>query len=428
MKREIGLAGAILMGLGSIVGTGVFVSIGIAAGVAGPNVLPAIFLAALLAICNGLSSAQLAANHPVSGGTYEYGYRWLTPMLGFSAGWLFLCAKSASAATALLGLSGYLRTLVVGTQHSGDMWLIVLALVALTLLTVLTFVGIKRTNLVNSLIVATTLVSLVILVCFGMPSAISRADQNLAGLLVMDQQSSWDLLHATALMFVAYTGYGRIATLGEEVKSPRKTIPQAMIMTLAATMALYLFVGFVAVALVGPQELALSAKTSIAPLLYAAQSLEGPFAPWINTALLVGAITAMLGVVLNLVLGLSRVALAMARRNDLPGSFSVVNENGVPRNATILVVAIIGGLVLLGDVRVSWSFSAFTVLLYYSLTNLCAISIEKQSRLYPAWISWVGLVGCFSLAFWITPKFVYTGLIVLLVGLVFRAVLKAFGR
>ena len=111
MKREIGLAGAILMGLGSIVGTGVFVSIGIAAGVAGPNVLPAIFLAALLAICNGLSSAQLAANHPVSGGTYEYGYRWLTPMLGFSAGWLFLCAKSASAATALLGLSGYLRTL-----------------------------------------------------------------------------------------------------------------------------------------------------------------------------------------------------------------------------------------------------------------------------------------------------------------------------
>ena len=193
-------------------------------------------------------------------------------------------------------------------------------------------------------------------------------------------------------------------------------------------MTLYLFVGFVAVALVGPQELALSAKTSIAPLLYAAQSLDGPFAPWINTALLVGAITAMLGVVLNLVLGLSRVALAMARRNDLPGSFSVVNENGVPRNATILVVAIIGGLVLLGDVRVSWSFSAFTVLLYYSLTNLCAISIEKQSRLYPAWISWVGLVGCFSLAFWITPKFVYTGLIVLLVGLVFRAVLKAFGR
>ena len=425
MKREIGLAGAILMGLGSIVGTGVFVSIGIAAGVAGSNVLPAIFFASLLAICNGLSSAQLAANHPVSGGTYEYGHRWLTPTLGFSAGWLFLCAKSASAATALLGLAGYLCTATIGAQYSGGVLLIVLALVVLAVLTTMTLVGIKRTNVMNSLIVATTLVSLILLVCFGMPSAISRADQNLAGLLVMDKQAPTDLLQATALMFVAYTGYGRIATLGEEVKSPRITIPRAMIMTLAVTMALYLTVGFVAVALVGPKELALSAKTSVAPLLHAAQSLN---TPWINVVLLVGAITAMLGVVLNLILGLSRVALAMARRNDLPESLSSVNENGIPKSATILVVVIIGGLVLLGDVRVSWSFSAFTVLLYYSLTNLCAILIEKEARLYPAWISWVGLFGCFSLAFWITPKIVYIGLIVLLAGFVLRAFLRVTSR
>jgi len=357
MKREIGLTGAILMGLGSIVGTGVFVSIGIAAGVAGSNVLLAIFLASLLAI--------------------------------------------------------------------GDLLLIALALAVLALLAVLTLLGIKRTNLINSLIVGTTLVSLTVLICFGMPSAVSRVEENLAGLFALNKQSSWDLLHATALMFVAYTGYGRIATLGEEVKSPGKTIPRAMIMTLAATMLLYLSVGFVAVALVGPKELAMSAKTSIAPLLHAAQSLQ---APWINVVLLVGAITAMLGVVLNLVLGLSRVALAMARRNDLPRSLSVVNQNGIPKRATILVVIIIGGLVLLGDVRVSWSFSAFTVLLYYSLTNLCAIRIEKQSRLYPVWISWAGLVGCLSLAFWVTPKVVFTGLIVLLVGLIFKTILRVISR
>ena len=136
----------------------------------------------------------------------------------------------------------------------------------------------------------------------------------------------------------------------------------------------------------------------------------------------------MLGVVLNLILGLSRVALAMARRNDLPQSLSTVNEKGVPRIATIFVVVIIGFLVLLGDVKVSWSFSAFTVLLYYSLTNLCAILIEKESRLYPAWISWTGLIGCFSLAFWITPKIVFISLIVLLVGLIFRVGFKTIGR
>ena len=257
---------------------------------------------------------------------------------------------------------------------------------------------------------------------FAMPAAFSRSAINLEGLFELDNQSSLNLFHATALMFVAYTGYGRIATLGEEVKEPRKTIPRAMIVTLAVTMLLYLTVGFVAVALVGPKELAVSVKMSIAPLLHAAQSLN---TPWIQTVLLVGAITAMIGVVLNLLLGLSRVTLAMARRNDFPNSLSVVNEKGIPKRATILVALIIGALVLIGDVRISWSFSAFTVLLYYSLTNLCAISIEKQSRLYPVWISWAGLLGCFSLAFWITPGIIYGGLIVLLVGLTLRAILRA---
>ena len=300
--------------------------------------------------------------------------------------------------------------------------LIGLAIVALILLTGLTLVGIKRTNTINSMIVATTLVSLIVFAAFAMPAAFSRSALNLEGLFKLDKPSSLNLFHATALMFVAYTGYGRIATLGEEVKKPRKTIPRAMIVTLAVTMLLYLTVGFVAVALVGPKELAVSVKTSIAPLLHAAQSLN---TPWIQTVLLVGAITAMIGVVLNLLLGLSRVALAMARRNDFPNTLSEVNEKGIPKRATILVALIIGVLVLIGDVRISWSFSAFTVLLYYSLTNLCAILIEKQSRLYPVWISWVGLLGCFSLTFWITPKIVLSGLIVLLVGLISRAILRA---
>ena len=420
MNREIGLAGAVLLGLGSIVGTGVFVSIGIATGVAGPNVLLAIFIASLLAICNGLSSAQLAASHPVSGGTYEYGYRWLTPSMGFSAGWLFLCAKSASAATALLGLSGYLCV----ATHAGEfgrLTLVTVALLAAIVLTILTLVGIKRTNIVNSLIVSVTLIALSLFVVFGFPAAVTRAEVILRGVFTFDKQSTLSLFHATALMFVAYTGYGRIATLGEEVHEPRKTIPRAMIITLIATMLLYALVGFVAVALVGPEQLASAVKTSIAPLLFATDSLN---IPWLKGTVLVGAITAMLGVVLNLILGLSRVALAMARRGDLPGSFSAIDRNGIPRQATILVAVVVCGLVLLGDVRLSWSFSAFTVLLYYSLTNLCAILLEKESRLYPIWISWAGLLGCLSLACWLTPKVVLAGVIVLVVGFLLRAVFR----
>ncbi|MCA9182710.1 MAG: amino acid permease, partial [Planctomycetales bacterium] len=141
LRRDIGVFGAMMMGMGSIVGTGVFVSIGIAAEVAGPSVIVAIFLGSLVAICNGLSSAQLAANHPVSGGTYEYGYRWLTPQLGFVAGWMFLCAKSASAATAALGFAGYSIYALGGNLQT---WQLPLALTALILLTVTTLVGIRR--------------------------------------------------------------------------------------------------------------------------------------------------------------------------------------------------------------------------------------------------------------------------------------------
>ena len=324
MRREIGLVGAILMGLGSIVGTGVFVSIGIAAGVVGPNVLVAIFFAALLAICNGLSSAQLAAAHPVSGGTYEYGYRWLTPTLGFSAGWLFLCAKSASAATALLGFAGYIYSVNPGAK-SYDSIFIAIALAALVLLTVFTLAGIKRTNVINSLIVGLTLITLITFVCVGFPTAISNSVSNMKGIFDPKTLGFPNLFHATALMFVAYTGYGRIATLGEEVKNPRKTIPTAMIATLVVTMILYLSVGWVAIGIVGADELAASSEKWVAPLLFAGASLN---LPWLKSLLLFGAITAMLGVVLNLLLGLSRVVLAMSRRRDLPDQLSVINHKG----------------------------------------------------------------------------------------------------
>ena len=122
LARVVGTPGAILLGLGSIVGTGAFVSIGIAAGVAGPSVVVATALAALLAACNGLSSAQLAADHPVSGGSYEYGYKHVSPRVGFMAGWMFLSAKSASAATAALGLAGYALDVVGHLRAPGYLY------------------------------------------------------------------------------------------------------------------------------------------------------------------------------------------------------------------------------------------------------------------------------------------------------------------
>lgn len=224
LKRELGTFGAVMMGLGSIVGTGVFVSIGIAAGITGPSVVLAVAIGALVATFNGLSSAQLAANHAVSGGTYEYGYKFLTPLLGFIAGWLFLIAKSASAATAALGFAGYL---LAAFGASRDGWLVPLALFVVLVLTLVVLTGIRRSNTTNIVIVSITLGSLALFVLAGLPTALENVRSNFTDFFAAPEGGGGlrSLLYASALMFVAYTGYGRIATLGEEVKSRLRRFP-----------------------------------------------------------------------------------------------------------------------------------------------------------------------------------------------------------
>ncbi|KTD08325.1 APC family permease [Legionella jamestowniensis] len=396
LHRDLGLSGATMMGLGSILGTGVFVSIGVAAGVTGPSVILSIILAALVATCNALSSAQLAASHPVSGGTYEYGYRYLHPAIGFTAGWMFLCAKTASAATAALGFAGYFL-------HLFKLRLISIIPVAVTVVIVLTLIvlsGLKRSNKTNLIIVSITLLSLVLFVVFGFPSLLRNGGQNLSPFFPKTADGGLGhFLYATALMFVAYTGYGRIATMGEEVKEPATTIPKAIILTLVVSAVLYILVAMVAIGSVGSTQLAIVTENKATPLEIAANAMNRP---GLVTFIAIGACTAMLGVLLNLILGLSRMALAMGRQQDLPELFAVVSrKHRIPVAAIVGIGFAIAGLTLFGSVETTWSFSAFTVLIYYSITNLSALYLPKDQRLYPNFIAVTGLISCLFLAFWV---------------------------
>lgn len=412
------LSGAILLGLGSMLGTGVFVSIGIAAGVAGPSLMVATALAAVVALANGLSSAQLAAAHPVSGGTYEYGYRWLTPALGFSAGWLFVLAKSASAATAALGLAGYLLNLW-GPVHRGLQT--ALAVGATLLITALVAGGIRRSNRTNAIVVSITVLVLMLLVATSAPLVVPAELDHFRPLVPgMAGDGGWSaLLHGAALMFVAYTGYGRIATLGEEVREPERTIPRAIIATMAMVAALYLGVAFAGIGVLGAEGFGLAAEETAAPLGVVADRIGLPVLPQLVA---VAAITAMVGVLLNLLLGLSRVLLAMARRGDAPAIFRRVDERRSSPVASVWGCGIIvAGLALLGDVRVTWSFSAFTVLIYYAITNLAALRLPAGERRYPRWIAAAGLAACLGLAFFVDLVVLLSGLGLLVLGLLVRA-------
>jgi basic amino acid/polyamine antiporter, APA family len=420
LRRELGVFGAAMMGMGSILGTGVFVSIGIAAGIAGPAIIIGIGLAALVAICNGLNSAQLAANHSVSGGTYEYGYIYLNRWLGFTAGWLFLLAKSASAATAALGFSGYLLNLTGGSSQAV---FIVVALLAVLALTLIVLSGLRRSNITNIAIVSVTIAALALFIAGGLPKLIADGSDNLTPFFHNDDGSPLaNLLGATALMFVAYTGYGRIATMGEEIREPRRNIPRAIIITLVWTMALYMLVAIVAVGAVGPAVLSESVGTQAAPLEAAARAFDVPL---VAQVVALGAITAMLGVLLNLILGLSRVLLAMGRRGDMPAVVARLDARAsTPYVAVIIIGVVIAALVLTGDVRVTWSFSAFTVLCYYAITNLAALQLKGDERLFPRWLAWGGLAACLFLAFWVDVEIWLLGLGMIAAGLGWHAVAR----
>ncbi len=415
LRREVGLAGASLLGLGSMVGTGVFVSIGIAAGVAGPSLIAATLLAALVATANGLSSAQLAAAHPVSGGTYEYGYLWLSPAFGFAAGWMFLLAKSASAATAALGFGGYFLDMA-GFQSAG--WRVATGVIATLAITAFVAGGIRRSNRGNAVIVGLTLGALLALVAFSIPIVVSQGLDNFSPFLPERAAGSGGyaaLLHGAALMFVAFTGYGRIATLAEEVRDPGRIIPPAVIVTMGIVTVLYLGVAFAGVGVLGATEFGLSAARTAAPLEALAAALG---VGWLPLVIALAAITAMLGVLLNLVLGLSRVLLAMARRGDAPALFRRIGHaKSSPVRAVWACGLGVAALALIGDVRTTWSFSAFTVLLYYGITNMAALRLPPEKRLFQRWIPAFGLVGCLGLAFWVESTIWIVGSALLALGL-----------
>lgn len=401
LKRTVGFPGAVLLGLGSILGTGAFVGLALAVGISGAMTPYALLLAGLLAGCNAMSSAQLAAAHPVSGGTYAYGYRFLSPAAGFTAGTCFMLAKSASAAAAGLGLAIYLFPQFNTNIVAAYLIIGITALVAL---------GLRRANMVNTALVVITVSALIWLAVAGLFSPASAPS-------IERTISSPDFLQATALLFVAFTGYGRIATLGEEVNNPRSTIPKAIIATIFISTALYFAVLLSGLNVLGVDGIEKTALAQYAPLQMVAKTLgHSPLTLTISIA----AATAMAGVALNLLLGLSRVLLAMGRQGDAPKVFARLSAKSEPLIAVWGVGIAIALIAAFGGLKLVWSFSAFTVLAYYAITNLCALRLAPADRLYPRVISWLGLIGCAGLALFVDPSVIFAGTALLVAALGLR--------
>lgn len=401
-RRDLGLLDAVGIGFGAVIGAGIFVVTGVAAGIAGPALLLGLVIAGIAATANALSSAQLAAEYPHSGGTYEYGYRVLSPTAGFAAGWMFLASKIAAAGTVALGLAGYLDRLVPGVPPR------LLAVTAILLFTALNYFGVRRSSRVNLVIVAISLGSLLLFTLLGAGSISIQNFQPFA-------PSGWrGILESAAILFFAYTGYARIATLGEEVRDPRTTIPRAVVITIGGALLLYFAVAIVAIGAGGADSLG----GTTAPL---AEASHAAGRPWLAVAVSVGGVTAMLGVILSQLLGLSRMTFAMARRGDLPGALAHLHpRHGVPGRAVLVVGAIAAVVAATGTLQSVAAAASFTILVYYGIANLAALRMPAGARRYPNAVPIVGLTCCAALAFALAPRTIATGVAILALGLVGR--------
>ncbi len=408
LARRLGTTDAIVIGMGSMIGAGIFTVFAPAAASAGAGLLIGLAIAAAVAFCNATSSAQLAAEYPTSGGTYVYGRERLGQWPGFFAGWSFVIGKTASGAAMALTFAAY-------AAPAG--WQKPVAVAAILALATVNYFGVTRTATLTRIIVAVVLVVLALVIFAGLNSSTSLTTDPTTSLTAGLFDHGWyGILQSAGLLFFAFAGYARIATMGEEVRNPARTIPRAILIALTVTLVLYALIAVVALLTVGPDRLA----SSVAPLVDVV-SLSN--VTWATPLVRIGAAVAALGALLGLVAGVGRTSLAMARNRDFPNWLAAVHPvHKVPHHAEIALAVVMSVLVCTVDLRSAIGFSSFGVLLYYVIANVAAFTQGKGQRRYPKVLQILGAAGCLVLVATLPPTSSLVGLIVLAIGIAYRLI------
>ncbi|WP_426995909.1 APC family permease [Pseudarthrobacter sp. N5] len=400
LQRRLGVWDATAIGLGSMLGAGVFVVFSPATALAGNLLMVSVVIAGAVAYCNAVASAQLAARYPASGGSYVYGRKQLGEWPGFIAGWGFVTGKTASCAAMALTFGHY-----VAPDYATAV-----AIAAVAVLTGVNLLGITRTALLTRILLGLVLATLAFVAAASIIGP-HPAGSSPGGAPV---GSAWGILPAAGLMFFAFAGYARIATLGEEVKNPTRTIPRAIMAALAAAFAIYVVLALLLLSHLSPSQLAESAS----PLLEAVTHSQFRAGTPLVQA---GAAAACLGALLALITGVGRTTMAMARERDLPTALARVGgPHTVPFVAELTVAAVVIVLLLTADVMTVVGFSSFGVLLYYAVTNAAAFTLAERPGSAPKWLNATGLAGCLILAVTLPPASVLGMIFVLASGVAGR--------
>ncbi|MEM2912085.1 MAG: amino acid permease [Candidatus Bathyarchaeia archaeon] len=403
LKPTLGLFDATAISVGAIVGAGIFVITGIAAGLAGPALTVSMLIAAVISMFTALSFAELTAWQPKEGSIYEYAYQLISPFAGFLAGWMWMISNTFAGAAVSLGFANYLYALFPILPSN---WV---AAVLCILFTVLNCLGIRQSALLNNVLVAAKLSILGFFVVYGLlyVNASNFASFNPFQLGV---------LSGAFYIFFAYGGFARVAVVAEEVKDAKRNVPKAILTSLAISTIVYIFVGLVAVGLTGAPRLA----ESNSPLTEAIGATGNRLAVYTVSA---GGLIATASVLLTSILGVSRMAYAMARREDLPKALNKLHERyNTPYYSIWIVGAFMTLLVLFADIARVVAVSTFALLFYYTLANVSAYRLKIENRVYPKIVPFLGSTICtmfLAFTFLASPHACIVGIGVLTAGAIY---------
>lgn len=404
-KPTLGLVDAVFVGLAAMLGAGLFVVFAPASALAGEWLPLAVAIAGLVAYLNAGSIAQLARVVTRSGGAYSYARHYLNPHWGYAAGAAFLIGKIGSAAAVALTVGNYLWPEAA----------VPIALGSLAVMTTINIMGVNRTAFGSKILAGITIAFLATILIWSWllpPLALAQTTT------VSEIPAVIGVPTAAALMFFAFAGYARVATLGGEVREPERNLPRAIAISLAIVLALYL-----ALAVTLQQTLGPGLALTVTPIADLANRLG------IELGLVAAiAATAALGSLLALLAGMGRTAATMAEDGELPAALARTARSGAPWLAETVIASLAALLVLSQDLVWTIGFSSFAVLSYYAIANLAAIRQPETETSRPKFLNWMGLAICLLLALSVPPNSLLLGLAALALAFLVRWGLAHRGR
>ncbi len=409
LKRTLGLFDATSISVGAIIGAGIFVVTGIAAGLAGPSFIISIILAGIIGSFTALNFAQLSAYMPKEGGGYEFTYHLISPFAGFISGWMWVFANVFIGAAVSIGFAQYLSALVPSLPVN------VVAATICVAFTVLNYVGVRQSALVNDALVVAKIAILVFFIAFGLGFI------QLNNFQPFMPKGILGTLEGAALIFFAYGGYARVTTVSEEVREPNRTIPRAIILAIALSTILYVLIGIVSMGLVGSNRLA-AAESPLAEAISVTGNSGAVF------LISLGAMIATASVLLMAILGMSRMTFAMARNGQFPAFLRRIDKRFRTPHYAIFITGLLSSILVFTDFSRLVAVGTFSLLFHHALVNLSATRLEPSNRRYPVLVSVIGFLLCVSLLAFLSLDAWVASLAGILLGIIIYAVMTRKGK